>query len=51
MCVLQLLQHDGGLGLIEANEIYNNTLAGVWVTTGEYCIIYCLPCDQLYSIT
>jgi parallel beta-helix repeat protein len=27
--------HDGGMGTIEENDIYGNTLAGVWVTTGE----------------
>ena len=26
------------MGLIEGNEIYSNTLAGVWVTTGEHYI-------------
>ena len=27
-------QHEDGMGLIEDNEINNNTLAGVWITTG-----------------
>ena len=27
-------QHEEGMGLIEDNEINNNTLAGVWITTG-----------------
>ena len=29
------------MGLIESNEIYSNTLAGVWVTTGEHYIECC----------
>lgn len=29
------------MGLIENNEIYSNTLAGIWVTTGEHYIEYC----------
>lgn len=28
-------QHERGQGIIEENEIYANTLAGVWVTTGS----------------
>ena len=31
-----LPQHEEGMGLIEDNEINNNTLAGVWITTGKY---------------
>lgn len=27
--------HEKGQGLIENNEVYANTLAGVWITTGE----------------
>lgn len=42
-----LLQHDGGMGLIESNEIYCNTLAGVWVTTGEHYIEF----DRVYIHT
>jgi len=30
-----LYQHEGGQGLIEENEIFSNTLAGVWITTGK----------------
>ena len=30
-----LPQHEEGMGLIEDNEINNNTLAGVWITTGK----------------
>lgn len=26
--------HEKGQGLIECNEVYANTLAGVWITTG-----------------
>lgn len=37
--VVVISQHDGGLSLIEANEIHDNTLAGVWVTTGEHYIM------------
>lgn len=29
------LQHEKGQGLIEENEVYANTLAGVWITTGS----------------
>ena len=29
------LQHEKGKGLILENEVYSNTLAGVWVTTGS----------------
>ena len=32
---VSLPQHEEGLGLIEDNEINNNTLAGVWITTGK----------------
>ena len=28
-------QHEKGKGLIEENEVYSNTLAGVWITTGS----------------
>lgn len=28
-------QHEKGQGVIEENEVYSNTLAGVWVTTGS----------------
>jgi hypothetical protein len=35
-CLFVLIQHEGGQGLIEENEIYSNTLAGVWITTGKY---------------
>ncbi|MEQ2166937.1 hypothetical protein GOODEAATRI_033608, partial [Goodea atripinnis] len=27
--------HEKGQGVIEENEVYSNTLAGVWVTTGS----------------
>lgn len=27
--------HEKGQGLIEENEVYANTLAGVWITTGS----------------
>lgn len=30
-----LFQHEKGQGVIEENEVYSNTLAGVWVTTGS----------------
>lgn len=30
-----LSQHEKGQGVIEENEVYSNTLAGVWVTTGS----------------
>lgn len=33
--VVLLPQHEEGMGLIEDNEINNNTLAGVWITTGK----------------
>lgn len=36
------------MGLIENNEIYSNTLAGIWVTTGEHYIEYC---DDVIDIT
>lgn len=29
------IQHEKGQGLIEENEVYSNTLAGVWITTGS----------------
>lgn len=29
------MQHEKGQGVIEENEVYSNTLAGVWVTTGS----------------
>lgn len=29
------VQHEKGQGVIEENEVYSNTLAGVWVTTGS----------------
>lgn len=29
------IQHEKGQGVIEENEVYSNTLAGVWVTTGS----------------
>ena len=38
LCVTILtfvLQHEKGQGLIEENEVYANTLAGVWITTGS----------------
>ena len=28
-------QHEKGKGLIDENEVYSNTLAGVWITTGS----------------
>lgn len=31
--VFFLPQHERGTGLIENNEIYGNSLAGVWITT------------------
>ena len=34
--MILFFQHEGGLGLIEDNEIYSNTLAGVWITTGKF---------------
>ena len=34
-CCSALPQHEEGMGLIEDNEINNNTLAGVWITTGK----------------
>ena len=40
-CCSSLLQHEEGMGLIEDNEINNNTLAGVWITTGKN-----LPADH-----
>lgn len=30
-----VFQHEKGQGVIEENEVYSNTLAGVWVTTGS----------------
>lgn len=30
-----IMQHEKGQGVIEENEVYSNTLAGVWVTTGS----------------
>lgn len=33
--VASALQHEKGQGVIEENEVYSNTLAGVWVTTGS----------------
>lgn len=30
-----ITQHEKGQGVIEENEVYSNTLAGVWVTTGS----------------
>lgn len=35
VCRSSLPQHEEGMGLIEDNEINNNTLAGVWITTGK----------------
>lgn len=32
---LTCIQHEKGQGVIEENEVYSNTLAGVWVTTGS----------------
>ena len=37
--------HEKGQGLIENNEVYANTLAGVWITTGNiltaaFCFIF-----------
>ena len=32
---LDIPQHEKGKGLIEENEVYSNTLAGVWITTGS----------------
>ena len=31
------------MGLIEDNEINNNTLAGVWITTGKHLLAYPSP--------
>lgn len=31
--------HEKGKGLIEDNEVYANTLAGIWVTTGSTPIL------------
>ena len=33
------MQHEKGQGLIEENEVYSNTLAGVWITTGSIPIL------------
>lgn len=33
--LLSVFQHEKGQGVIEENEVYSNTLAGVWVTTGS----------------
>lgn len=33
--VFCVMQHEKGQGVIEENEVYSNTLAGVWVTTGS----------------
>ena len=33
------LQHDGGRGLVEGNEIHSNALAGVWITTGSQPVL------------
>lgn len=33
--VVCVTQHEKGQGVIEENEVYSNTLAGVWVTTGS----------------
>lgn len=35
MCWFCITQHEKGQGVIEENEVYSNTLAGVWVTTGS----------------
>ena len=35
LCVVFPPQHEKGQGVIEENEVYSNTLAGVWVTTGS----------------
>jgi len=35
VCVSCVPQHEKGQGVIEENEVYSNTLAGVWVTTGS----------------
>lgn len=35
LCVCVRVQHEKGQGVIEENEVYSNTLAGVWVTTGS----------------
>ena len=32
-------QHEKGQGLIEENEVYSNTLAGVWITTSSSPIL------------
>ena len=50
-----LPQHEEGMGLIEDNEINNNTLAGVWITTGKWnwiqislmCNNYCSHCSVI----
>lgn len=33
--LLTSVKHEKGQGVIEENEVYSNTLAGVWVTTGS----------------
>ena len=43
---LSLPQHEEGMGLIEDNEINNNTLAGVWITTGRNRLQISLMCDN-----
>lgn len=35
VCWFCFTQHEKGQGVIEENEVYSNTLAGVWVTTGS----------------
>ena len=40
VCRSSLPQHEEGMGLIEDNEINNNTLAGVWITTGKNLSAY-----------
>ena len=40
VCRSSLPQHEEGMGLIEDNEINNNTLAGVWITTGKNPLAY-----------
>lgn len=34
-----MFQHEKGQGVIEENEVYSNTLAGVWVTTGSQPVL------------
>lgn len=39
LTVFTIQVHEKGKGLIEENEVYGNSLAGIWVTTGSSPII------------